>query len=153
MRLIRSMATAVRTKPPLQFKPQLNSKQLAFVSLKLNKSIGWKPKPEHAQVLNSIANEFKSKLVLSPDDPSKLSEALGYGISESDLEKLQVDGEQYGGLQELLSLKYADQSQLNNYNKHQAIRYFARGVNDTGSPEVQGTCLLIVSNPMYTIIW
>lgn len=40
-------------------------------------------------------------------------------------------------LENVLSLKYANQEQLNKFNKHQAIQHFARAPNDTGSPEVQ----------------
>lgn len=40
-------------------------------------------------------------------------------------------------MEKILSLQFADQKHINQYNKQQAIKFFSRGQNDTGSPEVQ----------------
>ncbi len=86
-------------------------------------------------------DEFKSKIVSHLSEETQLSSNLAYSLSESDFERLM--GEIPGRLKELVSLKFANQSQLNQFNKHQAIKYFARAPNDTGSPEVQAGVLTV----------
>lgn len=88
-------------------------------------------------MLKAIAQEFSAR-ILRRDQGDLLAKNLAYGLTQEDIVQILGDGEQQERLQEVASLQYANQSQLNQFNKHQAIEMFGRGKNDTGSPEVQG---------------
>lgn len=65
-----------------------------------------------------------------------------YGVKEDDV----TDALKYAPsaeLRQILSLKLASQAEANRANKQQAIQFFSRGLNDTGSPEVQAGILTV----------
>lgn len=89
-------------------------------------------------MLKAIALEFSAR-ILRRDQGDLLAKSLAYGLTQSDIEQVLGQGEAPEHMKDVLSLQYANQPQLNQFNKHQAIEVFARGPNDTGSPEVQCT--------------
>ncbi|PJF18941.1 Ribosomal protein subunit S28, partial [Paramicrosporidium saccamoebae] len=61
-------------------------------------------------------------------------EGLGFGLREQDLE---ATGANNQTMERLLSLEMNCQEELKKSKMQQAMEMFCRGVNDTGSPEVQ----------------
>lgn len=106
--------------------------------------LGWKPSKEDELMLKAIAQEFSAR-ILRRDQGDLLAKNLAYGLTQEDIQQVLGEAENQERLQEVASLQYANQNQLNQFNKHQAIEMFARGKNDTGSPEVQGKLSLLYS--------
>lgn len=99
--------------------------------------------------INALPRQMQQSLVIRPTsdktpslnaNPAKLSRHLAYGVTGSDLKAIGGDNEE---MRRALSLHLASQPQLNQFNKHQAMALFARGPNDTGSPEVQAAILTV----------
>lgn len=136
----------------LLFNSSIQSPVLNISTINLcDNLVEWKPSEKDAAVLNSIAQEFSARIIRR-NQGDQLAANLAYGLTESDVERVLGDGQASDVMKSVLSLKFADQKQINQFNKHQAIEMFSRGPNDTGSPEVQGTFLYTVQARQFIIM-